>query len=1091
MKKHGIFSGFSVLPRLNRTLLIFKCLSVVFLFYPIVGVSSTSETAPHTSNELNKSRYLNGLKYDELLVQDQKKVTGVITDEEGQPVPGVNILVEGTTRGVITDVNGAYAIDVNPGDKLVFSFIGYVTQVITIDNQKIVNVEMNPSSEELDDITVVGFGTQRKESVIGSITTVKPSELKVPSSNLTTALAGRMSGIISYQRSGEPGKDNAEFFVRGVTTFGYKKSPLILIDGIELTTTDLARLQPDDIASFSIMKDATATAVYGARGANGVILVITKEGKEGPAKLNVRYEKSLSMPTRMVEIADPVTYMNLHNEAIVTRNALGGRAYSREKVKITSQSDRNEMVYPAVDWFDEMFEDYSLNDRLNLNASGGGKVARYYLAGTINTDKGILKVDPQNNFNSNVKFNRISLRSNININLTKTTEVAVRVNTNFDDYRGPIDGGATLFNRALQTNPVLYPKYYEPDAKNQATQHILFGNYGLNAQYMNPYADMVKGYKDESRSMVLAAIELKQDLGFITEGLSARVMGNTTRESFYNLSRFYNPYYYTIGSYDPSIDKYVLNQLNPDVGTEFLGYSEGQKLISTSLYVEAATNYTRTFNEKHTVTGMLVGILRDYRTANAGDLQMSLPYRNIGLSGRFTYAYDSRYFTEFNFGYNGSERFAEDERFGFFPSVGLGWMVSNEPFWASIKPVVSKLKFKGTYGMVGNDAIGGPSDRFFYISQVNLNDGNKGMRFGKEFGEYISGVSIQRYSNDKISWETATMTDFGIELSLFDKINFQGDYFHEYRTNILMNRSQIPSSMGLQAALRANVGEASSSGVDMSVDVQHSFNSDFWVIGRANFTYATSEFEVFEELDYVGAGLPWRSRVGQSLAQPYGYIAERLFVDEADIAVSPSQGIFGDYMAGDIKYKDINEDGVIDVNDQVPIGYPETPEIVYGFGASMGYKGLDCSFFFQGSARSSFFINPYNTAPFINTSTEGKIGNNALLQAWADDHWSEDNRNLYAKWPRLSAEPISNNMQTSTWWLQNGAFLRLKSVELGYTLPESGLLSRAKISNMRFYVSGTNLFAISAFNLWDVEMGGSGLGYPIQKVFNLGVNVNF
>lgn len=1025
--------------------------------------------------------------------QNQKKrLSGVITDETGAPLPGATIVVAGSEGGSITDVDGKYSIMLDPGDKVVVSFIGYETQVIDYTGQEELNINLLPKTDELDEVTVVAFGKQKKESVIGSITTVKPGELKVPSSNLTTALAGRMSGIISYQRSGEPGKDNAEFFVRGVTTFGYKKSPLILIDGIELTTTDLARLQPDDIASFSIMKDATATAVYGARGANGVILVTTKEGKEGPAKLNFRYERTMSMPTKMLDIADPITYMKLHNEAILTRNPLGGRAYSLDKINMTEQPGRNEMVYPAVNWFDEMFDDYALNSRFNMNASGGGKVARYYLAGTVNTDNGILKVDDLNDFNSNVKFNRISLRSNININVSNSTEVAVRVNTNFDDYKGPIDGGEILFKKALQTNPVLYPRYYEPDAKHMNSQHILFGNYDRGANYLNPYADMVRGYKDESRSMVLAAIELKQDLSFITEGLNVRLMGNTTRESFYNVNRAYNPFYYMIGGYDPQIDKYSLVELNPDEGTEYLQYQEGEKQIYTTLYVEASANYSKTFNEKNTVTGMLVGIMRDYKSANAGNLEMSLPYRNLGLSGRFTYAYDSRYFTEFNFGYNGTERFSENERYGFFPSFGVGWMVSNESFWSSLKPIINKLKFKGSYGIVGNDAIGGPSDRFFYISQVNMNDESKRMYFGKNYAEYLNGISIERYSNDQITWETARMADIGVELSLFEKIDFQGDYFHEYRTNILMDRSQVPSSMGFQAPLRANVGEASSSGVDMSLDIHHNFSNDFWLVGRANFTYATSKFEVYEELDYTGAGMPWRSHVGQSLAQPYGYIAERLFVDEADIAISPSQSVFGEYMAGDIKYKDINEDGVINENDKVPIGYPTTPEIVYGFGASTGYKGIDFSFFFQGSARSSFFIDAYNTAPFINTGEwGGKIGNNALLRAWADDHWSETNRDLYAKWPRLSNQVVENNMQPSTWFLRNGSFLRLKSVELGYTLPESGLLSKVKISTMRFYVSGTNLFLVSGFKLWDVEMGGQGLGYPIQRVFNLGVNVNF
>ncbi len=1022
--------------------------------------------------------------------QTQKStVSGVVTFPDGGPLPGANINIKETTAGVSTDLDGTYTISLNIGQTLIFSFLGLESQEIIYNGQKELKVTLKEQPNELDQVTIVAFGKQKKSSVIGSVSTINPSELKIASSNLTNALAGRLAGVIAYQRSGEPGRDNAEFFIRGVTTFGYKRSPLILIDNIELTTTDLARLQPDDIASFSIMKDATATALYGARGANGVILVSTKEGKEGPAKLNVRYERSLSTPTRSLEIADPITYMKMHNEAISTRDPLGGRAYSLEKIKITEQENRNQNVYPAVDWFKELFEENTFNDRFNFNVSGGGKVARYYLASTVNSDNGILKVDNKNNFNNNIKFKRISLRSNINIDITKTTEVSVRFNGNFDDYNGPIDTGEALYKKALKTNPVLYPKFFEPNAVYANSQHILFGNAGQNGNYLNPYADMVRGYKDESRSMIIATIQVQQDLNFITKGLNLRVLGNTSRESFFSLNRFYNPYYYTIGSYDSGIDQYSLFELNPNTGTEFLNYNEGDKVISTSFYGEGAINYNRDFGEKHAVSGLLVGIMREQKFANAGNLQASLPFRNIGASGRLTYAFDDRYFSEFNFGYNGSERFAKNERFGFFPSTGLGWIISNEKFWEPFKDKISKLKLKATYGIVGNDAIGSESDRFFYISQVNTNSGDHSTSFGLNYQNNIPGIGIDRYPNEQITWEIAKKTNLGLELGLFNKIDIQADFFREYRTNILMDRTQVPATLGLQAPLRANVGESSSKGFEASIEYNDSFSNGLWVSVRGNFTYATNKFEVFEELDYVGAGLPWKSRIGENINQPHGLIAERLFVDQVDIANSPVQ-TFGDYLAGDIKYKDINNDGRIDSNDEVAIGYPTTPEIIYGFGASAGFKKFDFSFFFQGSARSSFFIDALNTAPFIDTSPD-KIGNNALLQVWADDHWSEDNRNLYAAWPRLSDQVVDNNNRQSTWFLKNGAFLRLKSVEFGYTFKGKKLMNKANIQSMRFYISGTNLLTFSSFKLWDVEMGGNGLGYPVQRVFNLGANINF
>lgn len=486
--------------------------------------------------------------------------------------------------------------------------------------------------------------------------------MKVPSSNLTTALAGRMSGVIAYQTSGEPGKDDASFFIRGVTTFGYAASPLILIDNVELTTADLARLNVDDIASFSIMKDATATALYGARGANGVILVTTKEGKEGKATVNIRIENSVSTPVRTIETADPITYMQLHNEAVKTRNPLGVLPYSQSKIDNTIRN-LNSYAFPAVDWYDEMFKKYTMNQRVTANISGGGNVARYYIAASFFNDNGVLNVDKQNNFNSNISLKKYSVRSNININLTKTTEAIIRVNGSFDDYRGPIDGGDALYNKVMKTSPVLFPKSFPNVGEYTNNTHLMFGNYG-DGTYINPYADMVKGYKDYSRTSIVAQGELKQSLDFITKGLNVRGLISTTRYVYSDVSRYYNPYYYAMGAYDQSKNTYSLTLLNPNGGTEYLNYNEGAKDVTTTNYMEAAMSYNRDFDE-HGISGMLVFTRRTQQNSNAGDLQKSLPYKNQGLSGRFTYSYDKRYFAEFNFGYNGSERFAENERYGF------------------------------------------------------------------------------------------------------------------------------------------------------------------------------------------------------------------------------------------------------------------------------------------------------------------------------------------------------------------------------------------------------------------------------------------
>lgn len=506
-----------------------------------------------------------------------KKFRGNVLDEAGAPVTGATVQIQGKAGGVITDIDGNFTIEVGESDVLQITFIGLETQLVPVRGKASMKIVMKELRDELEEVTVVAFAKQKKESVIGSIQTVKPAELKTPSSNLTTSLAGRMAGVIAYQRSGEPGKDNANFFIRGVTTFGYKKDPLILLDNVEVSSDDLARVQPDDIASFSVLKDATSTALYGARGANGVILVTTKEGKEGKAQVSVRVENSFSAPTKMIDIADPISYMRLNNEAVLTRDPQGVIPYPESKIANTMAPNRNPYVYPTVDWMKEMFKDYTVNQRVNFNVRGGGSVATYYLAGTFSNDTGLLKNDGLNNFNSNISLKKYNILSTFNIHLTKTTEVKVRFQADFDDYRGPVDGGNILFDHAIHASPVDFPKYYLPDLQNQGVGHPLFGNME-GANHINPYAIMTSGYKDYSRTNISAQAEIEQNLDFITEGLTVQGHFSTVRRSYFDVSRSYTPYYYKIGFYDKESDNYVLQALNPDSGTEYLGYSEGPKM---------------------------------------------------------------------------------------------------------------------------------------------------------------------------------------------------------------------------------------------------------------------------------------------------------------------------------------------------------------------------------------------------------------------------------------------------------------------------------------------------------------------------------
>jgi TonB-linked SusC/RagA family outer membrane protein len=1015
-----------------------------------------------------------------LTAQESFTVTGTVTDENGDEMPSVVITLQGSTRGIITDLDGSYSFNnVKPSDVLVFSFIGYKEHTETVRNRRVINVNMEENPNELDEVTVVAFGKQKKESVIASVTTINPSELQVPSSNLTTSFAGRIAGLISYQRTGEPGQDNAQFFIRGVTSFGTgKKDPLILIDGVEMGTEELSRLTVDDIASFSIMKDANATALYGARGANGVILVSTKEGREGKTKIQFRMEGSFSQPTENVDIADPVSYMKYHNEAVITRTPGRTLPYDQKKIAYTERGI-DPIRYPAVDWQDLLFDKQTFNQRYNLNVSGGGTVARYYIAASYAIDQGIIKNDPRQSFNTNIDIRKYSLRSNVNVNLTKTTEVIVRLNGSFDDYTGPLDGGTDLYNKAMNANPVYFLPYYEPDEGNIHTKHILFGNYS-SGNYMNPYSEMLKGYRTQDRSNMYAQFEVKQDLNFLLEGLSIRGLFNVDRYSLLPIRRQYVPFFYTLAAtVDP--DEYRLTAINPDNGTDYLDFVTSDRQLESTLYFEGAANYNNTFKEKHTVSGLLVTTVREMHNGTTNNFQLSLPHRNLGLAGRFTYSYDSRYFVEVNFGYNGSERFHSSQRWGFFPSAGLGYIVSNEKFMEPYKDVISKLKLKATYGLVGNDAIGRDEDRFYYMSQLNMSDGGRGYTLGDEYGFSRPGISIQRYADPDISWEISRKSNYGMELNLWNDLEVQVDYFSEQRTNILQERSSIPTTMGLQATPRANIGKATGSGFEVSVDYSKSFTQDLWAVARGNFTYASSKYLVYEEPDYDAAGAPWRSHVGRKLSQTYGYIAERLFIDEEEVLNSPRQ-TFGEYGAGDIKYKDINGDMQIDQNDQVPIGFPTTPEIIYGAGLSLGYKNFDLSCFLQGSARSSFWINAGSTAPFV--------GNRAMLQYYADSHWSEDNRDIYALWPRLSEVAMPNNQQTSTWFMRDGSFLRLKTAEIGYTVP-ANVSRKIKMENVRLYISGSNLAVFSAFKMWDPEMAGNGLNYPLQRVFNIGANIEF
>ena len=1090
-------SGIRWLCREGFFLGVFKC--IPFLFLILIGSQVTAQT--------------------------KTTITGTVRDTAGIVLPGANISIENTKAGTQTDNNGKFVLDVVKGNTLRISLVGYLENRVTVTDNTIYNIVLKESVMTGDEIVITAMGQkQRKEAVVGSVTTIKPSALKIPASNLTAALAGQAAGIISYQRSGQPGQDNASFFIRGVTTFGYKQDPLILIDNVELTPNDLARLQTDDIASFSILKDASATALYGARGANGVILVSTKEGREGKAKINFRSEYSLSQSTQTLELVDPIEYMMLFNEASLTRNATLPLPFTQSKINntqatIAGKAGSNPYVYPAVNWIDMLFKDRASTQRNNLSISGGGGVAKYYISGSYNIDNGILKTDLRNNNKNNVNFKNYQLRSNINVNLSKTTELIVRLSGTFSDYNGPItlDGSfaSDLYAIASHASPVLFPAYYPADEANAGANHILFGNVGgpdgtNNNSILypngNPYAQLLKGHKNSSESRMSAQLELNQDFKFITEGLKLRAIFNTNRYSYFDSQLSYSPYFYSADSYNKQTNVYSLTWLNPknnvanNVPTEYLVYNKNEPNANSFFYFQGALDYNKKFGN-HTVSSTLIGTAqqtlyssaRDPRT-NTTTLPYSLPFRNLGLAGRATYSFKDRYFVEFNFGYNGSERFSEANRFGFFPTIGAAWVPSNESFWKQ-NDIVNRLKIRFSHGLVGNDAIG--SQRFFYLSDVNLNGGNFA-QFGINNQNQLNGVTIRSYANNNITWETSRQTNLATEITLLKNLNIIAELYKNHRYDILRSRN-IPSTEGFEADVLTNLGVVDSKGIDLSLDYKQNFSNGLWSTLRGNFTYSTNKYTYIEEPNYPET---WRHFMGQPISRGYGFIAERLFVDDQEVANSPTQAFntsdaYGNTITGavprggDIKYRDLNGDGRIDDLDMAFLGYPSTPEVVYGFGFSSGFKGFDLSAFFQGQARVSFFIDPRKTSPFLERNVAYVEGRAQVLKAFAESHWSEENQNLFATYPRLgtSSAVVANNLQPSTWWLRDGSFIRLKSVEIGYTLPNK-LLKSLRLSNCRIYLNGLNLVTWSPFKMWDPELGGNGFSYPIQKVFNFGLNVN-
>ena len=1018
--------------------------------------------------------------------QTKRTITGtVVTGDTNEPAVGATVYLRNSTTGTITDTDGKFSITVEGlGGVLDFSYIGYKSQEVALVGQTSINVTLQPDNEVLDEVVVVGYGSQRKESVVGAISTLDVTKLIVPTSNLSTALAGQLSGIVAMSRSGEPGKNSAaDFYIRGVSSFTGNTSPLVLVDGVE---RDLDLVDTEDIASFSILKDASASAVYGVRGANGVILITTKKGAVGKPQVNVRTEFGFTQPTKKPKMVNSAQWAELYNEAYSTNH------YSAEDIEMY-RSGADPDLYPNVDWFDTMFNNMAANQRVNLNITGGSDIVRYYVAGSFYNESSIYKnAGNIYGYDSSIRYNKFNFRANVDLNLTKSTVINLNLANIYEKSFGPGfgDTDSDIWSYLFMTSPNAFPVEYSDGRLSGPS---------ADSGY-NPWNMLVhSGYREQFWNSAQSLIGVTQDIGALWEplkGLTANIKfswdaWNTTLQRRSKSPTFYHA---RGRAEDGSL---IYDDENGDgiwepvhTGDETLSYDIGRSGTMTR-YVEGSLTYNRLFGE-HRVGALFLYNHKIYTDTQAGSSSASLPYKDQGIAGRLTYAFRDTYFLEVNMGYNGSENFARGHRFGFFPAVALGWMMSSEKWFEPATKVIDMLKWKASYGKVGNDDIGG-TRRWVYEPTI-VTGGS--WSYGQSGNQGGSGIRVGEVENLEASWEEALKLNAGVEFSLFNKVRVQADYFREERQGIFLKRAGLPAIVGVSTVPYVNIGETLNQGFDATVEYMHKVNDDLFITARGNFTFNRNKLINNDEPDWE---YRYQNRIGKPFGsggstQPFGLIALGLFESEEEIANSPVQN-FGEYRVGDIKYQDVNGDGIVDEQDAVAIGYTNLPEITYGFGATAQWKGWDFNLFFQGVARTSFFLSGSSIrSPFSTGNMErAAINEDVYGNVWMSTNTAEQNAGV--TYPRLSAGSggagSTNNNRASTWWLRDGSFLRLKSMEIGYSLPQH-ILQKSFIKSLRFYISGNNLLCFSPFKLWDPEKGTSdGSGYPLNRTFSIGFNANF
>ena len=1022
--------------------------------------------------------------------QNKRKISGRVTDIKGEPLIGVNVTVDGDANGSITNMDGLYEIFVTKKSVVLkFTYIGFKTSEIrTNASTNIYDVTLEEQVNELEETVIVGYGTQRKISNIGAQSSMKMEGIKTPSASLTTTLAGRLAGVVAVQRTGEPGKDAADIWIRGISTPN-TSSPLVLVDGVERSFNDI---DPEDIESLTTLKDASATAVYGVRGANGVILIKTKPGKVGKPTVSADYYESFTRFTKMVDLADGITYMNAANEAM--RNDGIATKYTEDQIRNTI-AGKDPYLYPNVDWLKEIFNDWGHNRRVNVNVRGGSEKVAYYASVSYFNETGMTVTDKNiDTYDSKMKYSRYNFTTNLNIDVTPTTKVEIGAQGYLGEGNYPAISSADLYNAAMSISPVEYPKMFFVNGE------AFVPGTSTNNNFNNPYSQATRrGYDNLTKNQIYSNLRVTQDLDMLTKGLKLTAMYafDVYNEIHVHQDRAESTYNFldTSVPYDMN-GQPILQRIYE--GSNVLSYTQ-ETSGNKKTYLEASLNYDRTFNDDHRVSALFLFNQQSKLLYPKGTLEDAIPYRMMGIAGRATYSWKDRYFAEFNIGYNGAENFSPKHRFGTFPAFGVGWVVSNEKFWQPLSKAVSFLKIRYTDGKVGNSEV---SDRrFMYLDQMKEN-GDYGYKFGPN-GTKWAGYETVNMAVDLI-WEESRKQDLGIDLKLFnDDLSIVFDLFKERRENILLKREHsMPSFLGYNtSAPYGNIGIIENKGFDGTIEYNKRINKDWVIALRGNVT--------FNKDKWIQGELPeqkyeWMNQYGHNINGVKGYVAEGLFtqaeiddmarwesLSDANKAITPKPfaSQFGTVKAGDIKYKDLNNDGQIDAYDQTYISRGDVPTTVYGFGFTVGWKDLSVGMMFQGVAGAERVLNGSSVNPFNGGGGSGNLYSNI------GDRWTEENPDQNAFYPRLSygSETTSNinNFQKSTWWVRNMNFLRLKTLQISYNLPKPWV-NKVHLKNAAVYVMGTNLFTLSRFKLWDPELNtDNGASYPNTTSYSVGINFTF